>query len=84
MHVVRKRQQLPKALPDQSPLPQPVHSSAELYWAHRLASAEKRRSIPRRFNGQPTVGLFPRGAMPFSSPVYELFTPPPQGFRQSA
>ncbi len=42
----------------------------------RLATAEQRRSTPRRFHGRPAVGLPPRGATPFSSPVYELVTPP--------
>ncbi len=75
MPVLSKRQKLPTVLPENSPSPQPVHSSAELLLTHRLATAEQRRSTPRRFHGRPTVGLSPRGATPFSSPVYELVTP---------
>ncbi len=37
----------------------------------RLATAEQRRSAPKNFRGRPTVGLSPRGATLFSSPVYE-------------
>ncbi len=74
--ALSKRQQLPTVLPNQSPSPQPVHSSAELSLTHRLATAERRRSTPRRFHGRPVVGLSPHDTTLPSSPVYELVTPP--------
>ncbi len=72
----KQAQQLPTVLPDQSPSPQPVHSSTELEMTHRLATAKQRRHTPKRFHGQPTVGLSPRGATLFSSPGYEPDKPP--------
>ncbi len=76
MPALSKRQQLPTVLPDQSPTPQPVHLSTELLRVHHLATAEKKRSSQKRFHDRPTVWLSPRGATLFSSPVYELVTPP--------
>ncbi len=73
--MLRKRQQLPTVLPDQSPSPQPAHVYAEQYRTHCFAIAEQRRCIPRHFHGRLTVELTPRGATPFSSPIYELVTP---------
>ncbi len=40
------------------------------------ATAEQRISTPRRFHDRPTVGLPPRGATLFYSPVHELVKPP--------
>ncbi len=73
--MLSKPQQLPTGIPDKPPSPQPAHVYAEHYRTHRLATTELIRYTPRHFHGRQTVGLTPRGATSFSSPIYELATP---------